>query len=139
MKNHILIIAISSTFACGCASERYSTGKGDVGQFILNQAIMLGGSPTTTNGLPVISRHWKYYQDKNEHGFVIKMPRRDYSSAELFLSQAFAGQRQFGPKDGQDGARIFECRLTRKGGGIQLVRHQTEAQVIILPPLNNQQ
>ena len=133
MRFHTLIFALAVVLICGCATEHRIAGQGDVGQFILQQAISFGGSPTTTDGLPAITSRWSYY-DGEDGGVVIRMSRGDYSSTEAFLSQAFAGQRQFGPKDGDDGFRIFECRLTSKGGGIQLTRHASDSQVIILPP-----
>ena len=133
MRIHTFIFALAVLLICGCATEHHIAGHGDVGQFILERAISYGGSPTTTNGLPAITSRWSYYEDVGG-SVVILMSRSDYSSTETFLSQAFAGQRQFGPKDGDDGFRIFECRLTSKGGGIQLTRHKADSQVIILPP-----
>jgi hypothetical protein len=134
MRIHTIIFALAVVLACGCATEHHIIGHGDVGQFILQRAIGYGGSPTTTNGLPAITSRWSYYEGK-DGGVVILMSRSDYSSGETFLSQAFAGQQQFGPKDGEDGLRIFECRLTPNGGGVQLTRHKTDSQVIVLPPL----
>jgi hypothetical protein len=134
MRFYTFIFALAFALICGCATEHRIAGQGDVGQFILQRAISYGGSPTTTNGLPVITSRWSYYEGE-DGGVVIRMSRSDYSSTEAFLSQAFAGQRQFGLKDGEDGMRIFECRLTSKGGGIQLVRHKSDSQVVVLPPL----
>ena len=134
MRLHTFSFALVAVLILGCATEHRVAGRGDVGRFILQQAISYGGRPTTTNGLPAITSHWTYSQDAD--GLVISMARSDYSNAELFLSQAFAGQRHFGPQDGHDGFRIFECRLTPKGGGIQLSRNSADAQVIILRPFN---
>ena len=134
MRIHTFIFALAVVLACGCATEQHMSGHGDAGQFILQRAISYGGSPTTTNGLPAITSRWSYYEGE-DGGVVILMSHDDYSSTETFLSQAFAGQRQFGPKDGEDGLRIFEYRLTPNGGGIQLTRHKGDSQVIILPPL----
>jgi hypothetical protein len=134
MRIHTFIFALAVAMAWGCATEHHVAGRGDVGQFILQRAVSYGGNPTTTNGLPPITSCWSYYEGE-DGGVVILMSRGDYSSTETFLSQAFVGQRQFGPKDGEDGSRIFECRLTPNGGGIQLTRHTGDSQVIVLPPL----
>jgi hypothetical protein len=134
MRVPTFIFALAVVLAFGCTTEHHVAGQGDVGQFILQQAISYGGNPTTTNGLPAITSRWSYYEG-DDGGVVIRMSRSDYFMTETFLSQAFAGQRQFGPKDGDDGFRIFECRLTSKGGGIQLTRRKSDSQVIILPPM----
>lgn len=116
----------------GCATVHYTTGHGDVGQLILQQAISYGGSPTT-NSLPVVMSHWRYTEDA--HGMQIYLPPSDYSAVEAFLNLAFAGKPQFGPKTSDDGVtRIHEYRMSSKGGGVQLTGHDTDTLVIILRP-----
>ncbi|HEX7569937.1 MAG TPA: hypothetical protein VF492_05495 [Verrucomicrobiae bacterium] len=131
MKKFIYALAVVLT--CGCATEHYKKSQGDVGQFILQQAISYGGSPTTTNNLPVVMRHWRYNEDS--YGMQIRMSPNCYSSVETFLNQAFAGARQFGPKVSEDGSgRIHEYRMSPIGGGIQLAGNSTETSVIIIRP-----
>jgi len=125
------LLALAGLF-CGCASEQLKAGHGDVGQFILRQAVSYGGNPTVTNGLPIISERWRYSEDIN--GVVIFMSRNDYSSVESFLTQAF-GKPQFGPKDTSDGGRMGEYRLTSKGGGIQFSHDDNDTEVVIIRPL----
>ena len=101
----------------GCATEHYTTGHGDIGQFILQQAIRHGGVPTTTNGLPVVTSRWRYLED--EHGMQIHLPPHDYPSLEAFLDQAFAGKAQFGPSGSPESrTRIHEYRMAQKGGHV---------------------
>lgn len=127
----ILVLAIS-----GCASEHYSAGHGDVGQFILRQATRYGGVPTTTNNLPVITSHWRYSED--ERGMQIHLPTDDYSRIEAFLDRAFAGKHQFGSGgSAENNTRIHEYRLSPKGGGIQLTGQDDDTQVIIIRPLDS--
>ena len=47
----------------GCADQRFASGHGDVGQFVLHLAVQFGGAPITNNGLPVISDQWRYSED----------------------------------------------------------------------------
>jgi hypothetical protein len=132
------IYALVVVLACGCATEHYTKDQGDVGQFILQQAIIYGGKPTTTNNLPVVTSHWRYSKDTD--GMQIHLPPNDYSSVEMFLNQAFAGTRQFGPKISEDGSnRVHEYRMTSKGGGIQLAGSHTETSVIIVRPMSQQE
>jgi hypothetical protein len=114
----------------GCASDHFRIGNGDVGQFILRQAITSGGSPNTTNNLPAINTQWSYSTDKN--GMVIRMPREEYPFVKKFLFQAF-GKPGLGPEgDGQ----LCVYRLTTTGGAIQFVNDTNETMVVIIHPLN---
>lgn len=133
MRIHTFIFALAVALVSGCATEYFSKSHGDAGQFILTQAIRYGGSPTSTNGLPVVRSHWRYSEDA--HGMHIYLPPGTYSDIEAFLNQAFAGARQFGPKVSDDGrTRIHEYRMSSKGGGVQLAGDSAEVSVIILRP-----
>jgi len=133
MRFHTFIFALAVGLACGCASEHFTKSHGDVGQFILLRAIDYGGSPATTNGLPIVTSSWRYAEDAN--GTQIFLPASAYSSVEAFLNQAFAGSRQFGPKVSDDGShQIHEYRMSSKGGGVQLAGDATETSVIVLRP-----
>lgn len=133
MRFRTYLFTVAVALACGCATEHLTKRRGDVGQFILQQAIRYGGSPTTTNGLPVITSHWSYLEDA--HGMQIHLPANTYSGVEGFLNQAFAGQRQFGPAGSAAArTRIHEYRMSEKGGGIQLNEQDSETVVIILRP-----
>jgi hypothetical protein len=116
MKIQTFIFTLAFVVACGCATQRFAKDNGDVGQYILQQAIRYGGSPTNTDGLPVVTGRWCYMEDAR--GMQIQLPADMYSEVELFLNQAFAGARQFGPADSADTrARIHEYRISAKGGG----------------------
>ncbi|HEU6448189.1 MAG TPA: hypothetical protein VFV23_07120 [Verrucomicrobiae bacterium] len=125
-----------AALVCGCSSEHFVTGHGNVGQFILQQAILRGGNPATTNDLPIIDTKWRYSTDK--YGVVIRMPREEYPSIEKFLFQAF-GKPGFGPTDISNGGRLGEYRLTAKGGGIQFVSDTNWTQVTIIRPMSKQE
>jgi len=116
------------------ATEHYSAGHGDAGQFILEHAIRYGGVPTTTNGLPVVTTRWRYLED--EHGMQIHLPSHDYPGLEAFLDQAFAGKPQFGPSGSAESrTRIHEYRMSEKGGGVQLSEQDSDTQVVIIRPV----
>ncbi len=136
MKQLTIFFAVGLSLMCGCASAKRKTGHGEVGAFILHQAISYGGSPITTNGLPATTSHWSYSEDS--HGVMISISRRTYAGVESFLSQAFAGQSRFGPKVGTDGGKIVEYRLTSMGGGIQLSSDEFGTHVIILRPFTRE-
>ena len=130
------LFLLLASFLCGCSSEHLTAGRGDVGQFILQQAIIRGGSPVTTNGLPAIATHWSYSTDK--YGVVIRMARETYPSVEKFLRQAF-GKPGLGPEDTSDGGKLGEYRLTSKGGGIQFGCDTNGTWVIVIRPLSQQE
>ncbi|HXA44415.1 MAG TPA: hypothetical protein VNZ25_02820 [Candidatus Angelobacter sp.] len=118
-------------FFCGCETEHYTDGRGDVGQFILQQVVSYGGRPTTTNGLPVVMSSWSHSKDDN--GMEIRFSPSDYDRVEMFLNQAFAGMPQYGPKTSGDGiTRIHEYRMSPKGGGVQLSSDDEGVRVVII-------
>ena len=133
MRIHTFIFVLAVGLACGCTTEYFTKSHGDVGQFILQQTVRYGGSPTTTNGLPVITSQWRYLEDS--HGMQIHLPPNAYSDIEAFLNQAFAGKRQFGPEGSADArTRIHEYRMSDKGGGVQLTEQDSETLVLVLRP-----
>jgi hypothetical protein len=133
MRVFTFAFAVLIAFVCGCATEHYTIGHGDVGEFILQQSINYGGTPTTTNGLPIIKSEWRYLED--QYGMQIYLSRNDYTNIELFLNQAFAGKPQFGPEVKNDGTNwIHEYRMSSKGGGIQLSSNNSNTLAIILRP-----
>ncbi|HXP61050.1 MAG TPA: hypothetical protein VN829_11195 [Dongiaceae bacterium] len=117
---------------CGCAHEHFTKGGGDVGQFIVQNAVAWGGHPVATNALPAVKCRWRYSEDP--HGFVIYLPRGDYPAIKSFLGQAF-GRPQFGPVDTTDGCELGEYRLTAKGGGIQFSYDATATHIVLIRPL----
>jgi|GEM_PF-1837118 len=67
---HIVFIGLVTL--CGCSTgKQYVRGNGDVGEFILQKAIMFGGHPIATNGLPRIQGRWKYIQDEYGVGILL--------------------------------------------------------------------
>jgi hypothetical protein len=129
----LALILVSALAMIGCATEHYTTGHGDVGEFILEHAIRYGGLLTTTNELPVVTTRWRYLED--EHGMQIHLPPHDYPNVEAFLDQAFAGKPQFGPSGSTENkTRIHEYRMSQKGGGIQLSEHDSDTLVLVIRP-----
>ena len=133
MRVYTLFFVLLTALLCGCASDQFVIGHGDVGRFIMQQAIIRGGTPMTTNGLPAITTQWRYATDK--YGVVIRMPRDQDSSVEEYLRRAF-GKPGLGPVDSSDGGRLVAYRLTTTGGGIQYVSHTNWTQVTIVRPMS---
>lgn len=129
-------VAVLIGLLCGCASGHFTQGHGDVGHFIIQQAVIRGGHPVATNDLTPIGGPWQYYED--EHGVVIQMPRPQYPAVAAVLHQAF-GEPRFGPTQTKDGGKLAEYRLTAKGGGIQFGYDAKQAWVIIIRPLSEQE
>jgi hypothetical protein len=139
MRLLVSSFVVSISIFCGCASRdemRFKAGNGDVGQFILLQAVARGGQLLTTNGLPPITGAWRYSED--QYGIVIRMARDDYPSLEKLLHLAF-GEPKFGPSDTTDGGKLGVYRLTPQGGTIQFGYDAKEAQVIVLRQLTQQE
>ena len=115
----------------GCSSEHFTSGRGDVGQFILQQAAVRGGSPTT-NSLPGISGRWRYSEDKD--GVIIRMSREQFPAVEAFLRQAF-GAPEIEPTETSNGSKLGAYRLSPKGGAIQFTCDAKQTQIIVIRPM----
>jgi hypothetical protein len=122
-----LIIALTG----GCARDHFTSGHGDVGKFILHQAIVCGGAPVTTNALPVISGRWRYSEDKV--GVDIRMSREQFPAVEVFLRQAF-GEPQNRPEATVDDGILGHYTLSSQGGRILFGYDSRKTQIIIIRP-----
>jgi hypothetical protein len=136
MRIRILLPIVLIGLVSGCAHEHFKTGRGDVGQFIVQQAITRSGLSTATNGLPAVSGRWRYSED--EFGVVVRMAREQYPAVEALLRQAF-GEPKFGPVDTKDSGKLGCYRLTPKGGGIQFGYDAKRTEVIVIRPLSKQE
>ena len=122
---------------CGCASDRFRSGHGDLGQFILQRAIASGATPVSTNALLRVSRGWRYFEDAD--GVVIHLAPADYPALESFLIKTF-GPPKVGPQDTPSGGRYGTYRLTTKGGVLQFGRDSEDGtHVEIIRPLTRQE
>lgn len=145
----ILVVAIF----CGCSREHTSdgfsfrAGHGDVGRFILQQAIAGGGHVVITNSLPLIAGSWSYSEDNDGHiipkdaaGTVIRMPREQYQSLETFFRQAFGepASRTVGNPN-QKGWALDVVNVYRlsAGMGIQFGYNQEYTLVVMIRPTNS--
>jgi hypothetical protein len=71
LRIYTFILALTTVLPFGCATAQYTKAHGDVGQFILQQAVDYGGIPSVTNGLPVVASSWRYKEDA--YGMVISL------------------------------------------------------------------
>jgi hypothetical protein len=122
---------------CGCAADHFTSGHGDIGQFIVQKAVASGATALSTNAVLAVGGHWRYFDD--EHGVVIRMAPAQYPAVELFLIQTF-GQPKVGPRDTPDGGRYGMYRLTSKGGVIQFGRDAEDGTHIeVIRPLTSKE
>ena len=136
MPNRGLILIILVSLVAGCAQGRFTNGRGDVGQFIIQQASARCGLSVSTNSLPPIAGSWRYSEDNQ--GVIIRMPRKNYEAVEALLRQSF-GEPKYGPVDTRDGGKLAGYRLTPKGGCIQFCCDTKRTQVIVIRPLSKEE
>ena len=83
------LIVVGLALFCGCAHDdemRFSKGKGDMGQFVIRQALKYGARPIATNGLPAITGKWRFSED--QYGVVLQLPSERFSDVTTFLRAA---------------------------------------------------
>jgi hypothetical protein len=131
----LIILTVLAATSVGCAHRselQFTKGKGDAGQFIIQEAIARGGRAVTTNGLPALTGTWTY--SKDPYGVMIRLPPEDCGTVEVLLMLAF-GKPGFGPIGNQADARIGGYRLTPQGGALQFTCDANGTQVIVLRPM----
>lgn len=119
---------------CGCAGEqemRFTKGTGDMGQFVLQQALKRGAQPVATNSLPVIGGDWSYSED--QYGVVLHLARERFSEVETFLQQAFGAPAQ-AAIDTTDGGKFGWYSPRTIGVALQFGFTSNQTQVIVIRP-----
>lgn len=134
LRSKLLILFV--VVLCGCASSHFRKGMGDVGQFIIQQAVARGGTPVNTNNLPVVNGKWSFYED--QYGIVVRLPREEFPAVESVLRASF-GEPKIEPAKTDNAVKFGAYRLTDKGGGIQFTCDTKETQVIIVRPLSQKE
>jgi hypothetical protein len=125
------LLVLFASVLCGLAEAKATSGHGDVGLYILQQAIRFGCDPIKTNGLPTLTNSWSFSEDSHGRGVVILLNKESYAVTEAFLEKAFGSPntRFKMPSDGSsDGVGYHSAS---KGGSIQLSRGESGAQVAI--------
>jgi hypothetical protein len=126
MRIFASLIICSSLFLFGCSSERFTQGRGDAGQFILQHAIAYGGHPIATNNLPVVGGDWQYVQD--EFGLGVQFPATQFEAVQSFLHSAF------GPPSNSAGWAVRDF-----GVAIYLEMVGSNTVVSVHPPMSDEQ
>lgn len=128
------VTVLSLLIIAGCASEdemRFTKGKGDLGDFILEHALTRGARPIATNDLPSVEGDWRYSED--QYGVVLHLPRERFNEIHALLRHVF------GPP-GQEPIEIPESGMLGWYGakdigvGVQFGYDEEGTQVIILRP-----
>ena len=117
----------------GCARDemRFTKGKGDLGPFILQHALVRGARPVATNGLPAIGGEWRYSED--QYGVVLQVPREHFPEVQAFLRHTF-GTPAHEPSATTDGGELGWYAAKDIGVGLQFGHDQKRTQVIVLRP-----
>ena len=127
------LIVVVVAILCGCSQGglKFIRGNGDVGRFILQQALVRGARPVATNNLTPIKGWWRYAEDEN--GVVVQLPRDRFGEIESFLQDAFGPPAQE-PTDTTDGGKLGWYAARTIGVGLQFGYDRAHAQVIVLRP-----
>jgi hypothetical protein len=119
---------------CGCTGEkemRFTKGTGDMGQFVLQEALKRGARPLATNSLPVVGGDWSYSED--QYGVVLHLPRERFSEVVAFLQQAFGAPAQEAT-DTTDGGKLGWYSPKTIGVALQFGYDSNLTQIIVLRP-----
>lgn len=133
MRESLIIFVFLLTACVHRLEPGFQRGSSSVGEFILNEAVVRGGTPIATNDSPRIKGEWRYSRDEN--GVIIRLSSGSYESVELFLRRAF-GDPKIGPSDTIDGCKLGVYRLSDRGGGIQFGYDGKRTEIIILRPVS---
>ena len=128
------LIVAGLVFLCGCSQEkemRFTKGTGDMGHFVMQQALKRGARPVATNSLPVVGGEWRCSED--EHGVVLHLSRERFPEVQAFLRQAFGPPAQE-PTDTTTGGKLGWYAANTIGVGLQFGYDRERTQVIVLRP-----
>ena len=134
MKILTPLIAVGLALLCGCSHEgqmRFTKGTGDMGQFVMQQALKRGARPATTNSLPAISGEWRYSED--QYGVVLHLSRERFPEVQTFLLQAFGPPAQEAT-DTTVGGKLGWYSPKTTGVALQFGYDSERIQVIVLRP-----
>jgi hypothetical protein len=128
------LTVVGLLLVCACAGEkemRFTKGTGDMGHFLMQQALKRGARPVATNSLPVVAGDWSYSED--QYGVVLHLPRERFSEIEVFLQQAFGAPAQQAT-DTKDGGKLGWYSPKAIGVALQFGCDSNVTQVIVLRP-----
>lgn len=132
-----LLCAIVPIFLWGCASadeKRFVDGRGDVAQFITQQAITHGAKSAATNNLKPIVGPWRYFQDTN--GVVVRLNRDRFPEIQTALRKTF-GPPDREPIETTDGGKLGWYAVKTIGVAIHFSYDRRNSQVIVLRAQKN--
>lgn len=110
---------------------RFTKGTGDMGQFVMQQALKRGARPVATNSLPVVGGEWRYSED--QHGVVLHLSRERFPEVQAFLLQAFGPPAQEAT-DTTEGGKLGWYSPKTIGVALQFGYDPERTQVIVLRP-----
>ena len=110
---------------------RFKKGTGDMGQFVMQQALKRDARPLATNGLPAITGEWSYSED--QYGVVLHLSRERFPEVQAFLLQAFGPPAQEAI-DTTKGGKLGWYSPKTIGVALQFGYDSDQTQVIVLRP-----
>lgn len=110
---------------------RFTKGAGDMGQYIIQQALKCGATIVSSNDLPAIKGDWKFSED--QYGTVLQLGRERFDEVQAFLRKAF-GTPAHEPDATTDGGKLGWYAVRTTGIGLQFGYNKERTQVIVLRP-----
>ena len=110
---------------------QFTKGTGDLGQYIIQQALKCGAKTVRTNDLPPIKGEWKYSED--QYGVVVQLGKERFEEVQTFLRKAFGPPAQE-PDATTDGGKLGWYAARTTGIGLHFGYNKERTQVIILRP-----
>src|ERR1051325_3477013 len=124
-------LAVLSVSAHAEDEMRFTKGKGDPRQYIIQQALKCGANKISTNDLPPLKGDWKYSED--QYGVVLQLGRDQFDEVQSFLKRAF-GPPAHEASESTDGGKLGWYSAKRIGIGLQFGYDKKRTQVIVLRP-----
>jgi hypothetical protein len=126
-----LVLAVFCFCAHAEEEMRFTKGSGDMGEYIIQQALKCGAKVVSTNNLPPIKGDWKFSEDK--YGVVLQAGRDRFDEVQLFLKKAF-GAPAHDATETTDGGKLGWYAVRIIGIGLQFGYDAKQTQVIVLRP-----
>jgi len=129
----VFSVVAASLCLCVHAEEemQFTKGAGDMGQYIIQQALKCGANVVATNDLPSLKGDWKFSEDR--FGAVLQLGPKRFNDVQAFLKKAF-GPPAHEADATMDGGKLGWYAVRTTGIGLQFGYNKQRTQVILLRP-----
>jgi hypothetical protein len=126
------VFALSLGICVNAEEEmQFTKGTGDMGHYIIQQALKCGANVVTTNDLPALKGEWKFSEDR--FGAVLQLGPERFEEVQAFLCKAF-GPPSHEADATTDGGKLGWYAARTTGIGLQFGYNKERTQVIVLRP-----